>query len=313
MNKENQFNFDGRVGRVPAKLRGSKPICRRNRRHHNQHAANYVAQVKAKFGANSFQYRIFSKTLRACMAKTIPPREVILRIQNLFKENEELMMGLNAFLPMEYKIVEQLPKANDNSKDGGGCILDSSEKKPCQTKNTVQPSSANKIEPSLYCKEDQSIGSELFTIRQLQQELVDLKIKKEQLSQHVDLSAEKHQSIEDIEWDIIVVQQTIKNIRLGMELKNDSVVQSSLDMRSQQQLGKGVAMCSSLVGNEEVSGKITPTTTKLTETREEFDAFNEFIDEDTGGDPKARRCTLDAMKYLLDQCNDQKKQEENRW
>ena len=73
-------------------------------------ARNYVARVKSSLGETSTQYKLFLSTLKSYRTRQLTPLEVISRISNLFRncnDNEELILGFNAFLPPEYQISEE--------------------------------------------------------------------------------------------------------------------------------------------------------------------------------------------------------------
>jgi len=196
-----------------AKLRDSKSThCPGPR---DQQAVSYVAQVKATFGANSSQYRAFSKTLKAHMTKSIPTQEAVQRIQELFEDHRELMMRFNDFLPLEFRYKVKLPPKEDDD-----CTQSFSSLVP---QNAAQPPSAKKKEAPILYEEDPPLEAELLVIRQLQQELEDLKIKKQLLQNNeLVLSTERQQQLEDIEWEIRLVYQTVVNIELGIELRRRS-------------------------------------------------------------------------------------------
>ncbi|KAL9188149.1 hypothetical protein ACHAXT_006527 [Thalassiosira profunda] len=69
-------------------------------------ARDYVAHVKLVLGPDSERYRTFLSSLRGYRTGVLTPQEVIGRMRNIFGRNRELILGFNAFLPAEFRIVE---------------------------------------------------------------------------------------------------------------------------------------------------------------------------------------------------------------
>ena len=64
-------------------------------------ARKYVARVKEMYGSDSRQYRGFLEALREYRSRQLEPLDVIDRIAQLFKGDQSLIIGFNAFLPEE--------------------------------------------------------------------------------------------------------------------------------------------------------------------------------------------------------------------
>ena len=94
-------------------------------------ARNYVARVKSSLGETSTQYKLFLSTLKSYRTRQLTPLEVISRISNLFRncnDNEELILGFNAFLPPEYQISEEgLLRRNQEVEADAKVIVDDDE------------------------------------------------------------------------------------------------------------------------------------------------------------------------------------------
>eukprot|EP01080_Neovahlkampfia_damariscottae_P007306 gene7306-11625_t len=69
-----------------------------------QDAVDYVTKVQTTYKDNPEIYRQFLKLLGFFQTKKTDHKGVIIEIQELFKGNDELIQGFNAFLPPDQQI-----------------------------------------------------------------------------------------------------------------------------------------------------------------------------------------------------------------
>ncbi|CAN8275733.1 unnamed protein product [Cochlearia groenlandica] len=66
-------------------------------------AYKYLNDVKEKLRDESDSYSTFLKVLKAFRTKRIGVNDVILRVKELFKEHQDLLLGFKVFLPKGYE------------------------------------------------------------------------------------------------------------------------------------------------------------------------------------------------------------------
>mmetsp|Transcript_35125 Transcript_35125/g.75851 ORF Transcript_35125/g.75851 Transcript_35125/m.75851 type:complete len:535 (+) Transcript_35125:98-1702(+) len=294
MNKENQVNVDTFVAdsaQSAAELCDSKPTRRSRQR--NRQARNFAARTRTALGENSSEYKLFRKVLRAYKANSMSTSEVVQHMQNVFEDHRELMVRFNAILPLEHKVVlppEKSPSANK--------------------KNSLI---------SFDYEEDPPLETELLAVKKLERELGDLQTKKLQLA----WGRYKHKMLEDTEWQIILAREAIRNIKLGIELRSKKSCTATCDHSATQKpashsIPNSVSENSSdhqIVNNKDRDMHLQKSSLELKHTRDlgvneassrddinEGDIYNELVNLNM--DPKAKRGTLDAIKWLTGQCQD---------
>lgn len=200
MDKENQVNnLSGRAIKG-----GSQSSTKKARR--QSIASTYVGRVKEVYGASSQEYLAFSKTLRDFKAKTVATEDVVKRIMLLFDGKEQLILGFNAFLPVDGKIELPPPKTSPSF--------------PSSVQQSHKPNNCFDHD------EDPPLETELEAIDRLEQELEELRAKERPFVQLKEIgvvfSAKSQEEFDSIKWEIVVVQETIANIRLGIKLRSNA-------------------------------------------------------------------------------------------
>ena len=77
-----------------------------------QRARDYVAEVKSALGPLSSEYRSFLNILKLYKSRELSPTDVIVKISDLFHDDDGLIRGFDAFLPPEYRM-DQRPNTDD--------------------------------------------------------------------------------------------------------------------------------------------------------------------------------------------------------
>ncbi|CAN8239173.1 unnamed protein product [Cochlearia groenlandica] len=67
-------------------------------------ALDYLKNVKEKFKDNLEVYEMFLKVMRDFKAQRLDTCGVVLKVKELFKGQDDLLLGFNTFLPYGYKV-----------------------------------------------------------------------------------------------------------------------------------------------------------------------------------------------------------------
>ncbi|KAL7525829.1 hypothetical protein ACHAXR_002100, partial [Thalassiosira sp. AJA248-18] len=272
MNKENQVNADGNVAaQTTAKLCHLKMTHRAESG--NQQACMFVSQVKEAFGDKSSEYRAFSKILKDFTAKTVPTQEVVERILDLFQGKRDLILGFNEFLPLEHKI-RLPPKKAVASSPALATSFSSLVQQLHQPSAPLPPSATGGSEVPAPYEEEPSLETELAAIEQLQQELELLTEKRRLflLQEKEPLSKNKQNELEEIEWQAIVVRETIGNIKLGIKLRSKEVPNMSGHRTQRERAVASSDHSSSRRSSSPQDRAVRDTTTRLQSSRDLLNA-----------------------------------------